>query len=139
DRRPKMVSVVFIVSQPSVPPMSGDRTMKIAVFSKNGASRQPKPALQIAAPAIPPRSAWDEDVGRPTHHVRRSQTIAPTGPAPTRPSVTTWGSTPFAMLPATWVEKTRNAMKLKNAAQATAARGERTRVETTVAIEFAAS
>jgi hypothetical protein len=40
---------------------------------------------------------------------------------------------------ATCVSKTRNATKLKNAAQRTAQRGDSTRVDTTVAIEFAAS
>ena len=40
---------------------------------------------------------------------------------------------------ATDVPKMRNAIKLKNAAQATACRGVRTRVETMVAMEFAAS
>ncbi len=40
---------------------------------------------------------------------------------------------------ATAVPKTKAAMKLKNAAQMTALPGDRTRVETTVAIEFAAS
>jgi hypothetical protein len=40
---------------------------------------------------------------------------------------------------ATRVPNTANAMKLKNAAQMTAIPGESTRVETTVAIELAAS
>jgi len=40
---------------------------------------------------------------------------------------------------ATCKPKTKNAIKLKNAAQITARRGERTLVETTVAIEFAES
>jgi hypothetical protein len=40
---------------------------------------------------------------------------------------------------ATRVPKTAKAMKLKKAAQITAIPGERTRVDTTVAIEFAAS
>jgi len=40
---------------------------------------------------------------------------------------------------ATWSPNTRKAIKLKKAAQITAYFGERTRVETTVAIEFAAS
>ena len=53
--------------------------------------------------------------------------------------MTTCGSTPLAMLPATCVSKTRNATKLKNAAHSTAMRGDSTRVETTVAIELAAS
>jgi hypothetical protein len=43
------------------------------------------------------------------------------------------------MVFATWVPRTKAATKLKNAAQATAFWGDRTRVETTVAIEFAAS
>ena len=43
------------------------------------------------------------------------------------------------MVAATTVPKTRNATKLKNAAQRTASRGDRTRVDTTVAIELAAS
>jgi hypothetical protein len=53
--------------------------------------------------------------------------------------VTKAGSTPLAMLRATVGSKTAKAMKLKTAAQRTAARGDRTRVDTTVAIEFAAS
>jgi hypothetical protein len=40
---------------------------------------------------------------------------------------------------ATAVPKTAKAIKLKNAAQATATPGDKTRVATTVAIEFAAS
>ena len=97
------------------------------------------PSATTAAPAIPPRSAWDDDVGRADHHVIRSHTIAPMRPAATRLIVTTCESTPLAMFPATCVLKKRNATKLKNAAHTTAARGERTRVDTTVAIEFAAS
>ena len=46
---------------------------------------------------------------------------------------------PLPMVCATCSGKTTKAMKLKNAAQTTAARGVSTRVDTTVAIEFAAS
>src|SRR6185295_3720028 len=46
---------------------------------------------------------------------------------------------PLPMVLATLVPRTKAATKLKNAAQATALWGERTRVETTVAMEFAAS
>src|SRR5512139_4020647 len=98
--------------------------MKSAVFAKNHESSAPKPAFAIAAPAIPPRRACDDDVGSPHHHVSRSQRTAPTSP-----SVTTLGEIPFAMLPATCVLKSRNAMKLNAAAQRTALFGERTRVE----------
>ena len=46
---------------------------------------------------------------------------------------------PEPIVLATAVPKTNAATKLKNAAQMTAFPGDRTRVETTVAIEFAAS
>src|SRR5207248_170943 len=46
---------------------------------------------------------------------------------------------PLPMVPATLVPNKKAATKLKNAAQMTACVGESTRVETTVAIEFAAS
>ena len=46
---------------------------------------------------------------------------------------------PFPMVLATWSPRKRKAMKLKNAAQTTARRGESTRVETMVAMEFAES
>lgn len=46
---------------------------------------------------------------------------------------------PFPMVDATAVPNTKKAMKFQNAAQATANLGASTRVETTVAIEFAAS
>src|SRR5579863_1721984 len=46
---------------------------------------------------------------------------------------------PLPIVPATAVPKTKAAMKFQNAAQATARNGDNTRVDTTVAIEFAAS
>ncbi len=46
---------------------------------------------------------------------------------------------PAPIVSATPVPKIRKATKLKNAAQRTACRGDRTRVETTVAMELAAS
>src|SRR6185295_10418527 len=70
----------------------------------------------------------------------RFQAIAPSRPA----TITSWVTTersiiPLPMVFATPVPRTNAATKLKNAAQATALWGERTRVETTVAMEFAAS
>ena len=65
--------------------------------------------------------------------------MAPTSAAPTSVSETTRGSTPLAMLPGHLGLEDQKAMKLNAAAQTTAMRGERTRVETTVAIELAAS
>jgi hypothetical protein len=46
---------------------------------------------------------------------------------------------PVPIVAATCKPKNRKATKLKKAAQMTAVRGERTRVDTTVATEFAAS
>src|SRR5215208_787361 len=93
------------------------------------------PAAATAAPDIPPTSAWDDDVGSPKNHVSTSQAIAPRSPAKITAFVRTsvW-TTSFAIVAATAVPKIRNAAKLKNAAHATATRGVRTRVETTVAI-----
>ncbi len=65
--------------------------------------------------------------------------------APSRPARITSGVTiarsiiPLPMVLATWVPRTKAATKLKNAAQRTAFWGESTRVDTTVAMEFAAS
>ena len=65
--------------------------------------------------------------------------------APSRPPNTTVESTtlrsisPFPMVFAIAVPKTNAAMKFQNAAHATAALGDSTRVDTTVAIELAAS
>ncbi len=70
----------------------------------------------------------------------RFHTIAPISPAKITPIVNASGSTtPVAIVAATTVPKIRKAAKLKNAAHTTANRGDSTRVDTTVAIEFAAS
>src|SRR6185503_16715297 len=70
----------------------------------------------------------------------RFQPIAPMSPANTTAIEMNCGSTTsFAIVEATLVPKMRKATKLKNAAHATAIRGANTRVDTTVAMEFAAS
>ena len=67
-------------------------------------------------------------------------TIAPVNPAKITANVTTFKSTiPAPTVLATAVPNPNAATKLKNAAQTTAFPGVSTRVETTVAIEFAAS
>ena len=66
--------------------------------------------------------------------------MAPVNPAPITPNVTTARSTmPEPTVFATAVPNTKAATKLKNAAHMTPCPGDRTRVDTTVAIEFAAS
>src|SRR5438445_11795761 len=91
---------------------------------------------------MPPISACDDDDGRLNHQVSRFHVIAPTRPAST--THTNAGSaaptsTILAIVLATPVWKMKYATKLKKAAHRTAMRGDSTRVETTVAIEFAAS
>src|SRR5918999_15468 len=124
---------------PRASPNSGDSGMNRMVFCRLPASRTPKPALATPAPAKPPISACDEEVGSPSHQVRTFQLMAPTSPAKITASLTTAESTIWPTVLATWVWKTRKATKLNSAAQTTATRGASTRVETTVAIELAAS
>ena len=70
----------------------------------------------------------------------RSQTIAPIRPAKITEKLTIEMSTrPDPTVLATAVPNVNAAMKLKKAAQMTALPGVSTRVDTTVAIEFAAS
>ena len=120
--------------------MRGDTTMKISVFVHPAGMITPSPALAMAAPAYPPMSACDELVGRPTYQVMRSQTMAPTSPEKITASVTELMSImPEPTVFATAVPNPNAATKLKNAAQITAWPGDSTRVDTTVAMEFAAS
>src|SRR5256885_14604944 len=84
--------------------------------------------------------AWDDDVGSASHHVMTSHTIAPTSPARmTLASTTARSTSPLPMVLATAVPNRKTAMKLNAAAQTTAADGDNTRVDTTGAMEFAAS
>src|SRR5829696_6629458 len=137
--RRKIHMLASISRNPRVMPSSGDSGIQRMVFSRLPASRTPKPALATPAPAKPPIRACDDEVGRPSHQVMKFQAMAPTSPAKMTASLTTSGSTILPTVLATWVWKTRKAMKLKKAAQMTASCGVRTLVETTVAIELAAS
>src|SRR6188508_1608213 len=98
-----------------------------------------QPTDATAAPANPPTSACDEDVGSPVHQVIRSNPIAPIKAATMLALVNVPGLATCEIVSATFVPKKMNAAKLKNAAHATACFGVSTRVDTTVAIEFAAS
>src|SRR6266481_1026676 len=85
-------------------------------------------------------SACEELVGRPRTKVMRFQEIAPSRPARRTCCVTSsmW-IMPLPIVAATAVPKTKAAMKFQKAAQTTARKGVSTRVETTVAMELAAS
>src|SRR5690349_24779284 len=84
--------------------------------------------------------ACEELVGKPRIKVVRFHVIAPSRPA----RITCWliksiWTRPFPIVLATAVPKKKAAIKFQKAAQATARKGVRTRVETTVAMELAAS
>jgi len=99
-----------------------------------------RPLLAVPAPTRPPIRACELDDGMAPHQVNRFQVMAPIkAPKMTRASTTSGAMRPVPMVCATCKPKNRKAMKLKNAAQTTAMLGESTRVETTVAMEFAAS
>ena len=126
--------------KPTVSPMSGARIMNTPILISPLATSAPNPPFATAAPANPPMSACEELVGRPQCQVMRSHAIAPTRPA----RMTHWSTaagctTPLPTVAATLTPKPNAATKLKNAAHTTACSGVRTRVETTVAMEFAAS
>src|SRR6185312_12761990 len=102
------------------------------------------PPYMRPAPDRPPISAWELDDGRPHHHVIRFHTIAPTSPAITTHTNACPGSvglmwTIFEIVFATPSLKMNSATKLNTVAHSTARRGDSTRVDTTVAIELAAS
>jgi hypothetical protein len=89
---------------------------------------------------MPPISACDELTGMPNTIVIQSHRLAPISAPATTAVSTTFGSTrPLPIVSATCTLKKNAATKLKKPAQITACRGDSTRVDTTVAIEFAAS
>src|SRR3569623_1000957 len=104
--------------------------------------RKPNPLYATPAPDSPPISACERDDGRPHHQVSRFHTIAPMRPAIT--THTNAGSlaliwTIFEIVFATPSWKMNRATKLNTVAHRTARRGDSTRVDPPVAIEFAAS
>src|SRR5438034_548621 len=136
----KIHTVASIIAKPTVSPITGASTMKTPILISPAPMSDPNPAFATAAPAKPPINACDELVGNPQYHVIRSQTMAPTSPARIIHWSTTFDSTtPLPTVLATCTPKPKAATKLKKAAHTTACSGVSTRVETTVAIELAAS
>jgi len=121
-------------------PRTGAITINKTIFSTPEYITELNPLLATAAPTRPPTRVCDELDGRPHHHVIRFQIIAAVTAAAIKFSVTISGSiTPLPIVVATLSGKIRNARKLKIAARNTADIGERTFVDTIVAIEFAES
>jgi hypothetical protein len=128
------------IVNPNIIPSRGDITMNARILITPLVIIEPGPELTNAAPTNPPTRVCEELEGNPHHHVIRFHIIAATSAAPITVRFNTSGSTtPFPMVVATLRGKTVNAIKLKKAAIETAARGESTFVETTVAMEFAES
>jgi hypothetical protein len=93
-----------------------------------------------AAPTRPPMSACDDDDGSPKYQVVKFQTIAPSSPAitTTRPWLPSGGViTSLTVLAISWPRKAP--AKFITAASSSATRGVNARVETDVAMAFAAS
>jgi hypothetical protein len=123
-----------------VKPSSGDTKMKATTLITPAPISLPVPALAMTAPTMPPISACELLLGMPYHQVMTFQVMAPiSAPNTTWWSITPGSAMPLPMVAATVRWKTKMATTLKNAANATACCGLSTPVETTVAMEFAAS
>src|SRR6266536_1887459 len=122
-------------------PTSGDSTIGMTIFSTMPAQNTTPCGASRVAPTSPPNSACEDDDGMPKYQVTRFQTIAPTSPASTtpRPLVPAGGLiTPLPTVAATLPPR-NEPIRLPTAAMASATRGVGARVETEVAIAFAAS
>src|SRR5476649_147013 len=96
-------------------------TIKEAILMNPSGIIASQPAFITAAPAKPPIKAWEELVGSPEYHVKRSQAIAPISAARITVGSTTPGwMTPLPIVVATLTPKPNAATKLKKAAQRTA-------------------
>src|SRR3546814_10150900 len=119
--------------------MGGDRKIAAVGVITPSQTTAERPALARPAPSSPPMRAWLLLVGMPSTHVITFQLIAPiSAPKMTVASMMLASPMPLPTVSATWRPKKRKAMKLKNAAQATATCGRTTRVDTPAAIELAA-
>ncbi|EAU62856.1 hypothetical protein STIAU_8438 [Stigmatella aurantiaca DW4/3-1] len=136
-----------IIAVPNTRPIIGESTMKAAIFAIPEPTSPWNPSTGTVAPIMPPASAWDDEDGNPHHHVSRFHTMAPisaekmtisTAEGPAARNISK-SMMPLPTVLATCTPPPKAAMKLKNAAQATARFGDSTRVDTTVAMEFAAS
>ena len=121
-------------------PMAGDMKIAAPVFKRPPQTIDENPTLASPAPTRPPISACEELEGMPKTQVMMFHRMAPIRAAKITCGETMWGSMmPVPSVSATCRPKNMKAMKLKKAAQATAYCGRSTRVETMVAMEFAAS
>src|SRR4051794_34578604 len=124
---------IHLSPKPGIMPITGSVNFGLR-------TNTPKPARAMPAPARPPIKACDEELGNPSHQVIRFQVMAPMSAARITYAEACLGSMmPLAIALATAVPKKNAAAKLKNAAQTTASLGDKTLVDTTVAMLLAAS
>jgi len=134
-------STANIMIAPRTKPTRGESTIGRMTLSTMLPHCTTPPLAKRVAPTRPPNSAWDEDDGMPKYQVIRFHTMAPRTPANTTPRlsrpvgrVTRPSPTVFATLAPRWAPT-----KLPSAAMISATRGVNARVDTEVAMAFAAS
>ena len=120
-------------------PTIGEATIGMTTLSTIVCQCTSAPAAS-AAPTRPPMRAWEDDDGSPKYHVMRFHVIAPSSPASTTisPALPAGGTIVSLTVWATsWPSSAPR--KFMIAASTRAMRGVRARVETDVAMAFAAS
>jgi hypothetical protein len=130
-----------MTSPPRVNPTTGETTIGMITFCTIPPHSTTPSVANRVAPTSPPNSACDEEEGIPKYQVSRFQQIAPTTPAKTTPRLARpvgRSTSPLPTVLATFSPRWVPA-KLPSAATASATRGVSARVETEVAIAFAAS
>src|SRR3990172_10818272 len=120
-------------------PRKGEARREVKIFMIPAEFRMDVPPWAAAAPMMPPTRAWDALTGNPMSVMTVFQRKALASAAITTASVTAFGSTmSFPIVLATAVVRNAPTMFM-TAASVTALNGERTFVDTTVAIAFAES
>src|SRR5712691_4040582 len=121
-------------------PPTGESTMAALVLARPSQTMALTPTLATPAPTSPPIRACELLDGMPSAQVMMFQAMAPaSAPSTTCGSTMSAETMPVPTVCATCAPKMRKATKLKKAAHTTACCGRKTRVDTMVAIEFAAS
>lgn len=121
-------------------PSNGAITINATILTTPDITTEEIPELAMAAPVRPPTNVCEELEGKPHHQVNRFHIIAAVrAEAITVRLITSGLTTPFPIVVATFNGNTTNAIKLKKAARITADKGDKTLVETIVAIELAES
>jgi hypothetical protein len=120
--------------KPKINPTIGEAKRAMRIFSRPGTSMARHPAPTMTAPKIPPMSAWEELLGKPSHQVSRSQIMALRSAATiTFELMAVASTTSCPMVVATATPKTNGPMKFATAVVPRAMRGGMAREEIIVA------